>query len=186
MKDNKVLLEACEIAGVYLVKDFTSEVFVCGDFDEFEWRLKMGHDNYSVVGYGCTLEEARKVQAVYGVSDHPGGRQANLDEVFKTDANEEKKPTVPPTPLVATRAVTAWSAKGLDRILWLGSLIDRFMGSDWGDVCSEDWQLNDNALRVGNRVLGAYEPPEHLEGKKVYVILEADRSVITILFYDEY
>tara|TARA_Y100000004_G_scaffold183080_1_gene230499 strand:+ start:1978 stop:2289 length:312 start_codon:yes stop_codon:yes gene_type:complete len=102
------------------------------------------------------------------------------------NANEEKKPTVPATPLVATQTVTAWSAKGLDRILWLGSLIDRFMGGDWGDVCSEDWQLNDNALRVGNRVLGAYEPPEHLEGKKVYMILEADRSVITILFYDEY
>ena len=83
MKDNKVLLEACEMAGVYLVEEFTHEVFVCEDFKDFEWRLLMGNDGNPVVGYGCTLEEAKSIQEVYGVSDHPYGKQANLDKWFK-------------------------------------------------------------------------------------------------------
>ena len=97
MKDNKVLLEACDVNGVYLVERFdtwtyedeegcekVAHVFVCDDFEEFLWRLEGGgSEHHCVLGYACTLEEAKKVQAVYDVAAHPGGKQANLEELAK-------------------------------------------------------------------------------------------------------
>lgn len=54
---------------------------------------------------------------------------------------------------------------------------------DWGDVCREDWQTNDQALRDGERLLSIYHT---LNGTKFYIITEADRSATTILLPSEY
>lgn len=55
---------------------------------------------------------------------------------------------------------------------------------DWGDVCREDAQANEDAVRLGMRILSVY----HLlpTAVKVYVITEHDRSVTTVLLASEY
>lgn len=71
-------------------------------------------------------------------------------------------------------------------------LIGRHLNGDWGDVCPEDARANDEALKMGARLLSAYElPPSVVEGQtlapaKIWIITEADRSVTTILLPEEY
>jgi hypothetical protein len=71
-------------------------------------------------------------------------------------------------------------------------LLGRHVRGDWGDVCQEDAQANEEALREGARVLSAYMlPPPLSEGEtlapvQVWLITEADRSVTTILLPEEY
>jgi hypothetical protein len=59
------------------------------------------------------------------------------------------------------------------------------LNGNWGDLCDEDWELNQQALRCGNRLFSAYYMDDcHTE--KIWIITEADRSVTTILFPEEY
>lgn len=58
----------------------------------------------------------------------------------------------------------------------------KHMANDWGDLCQEDKDLNDQAVRQGGRILSAYT----VRGKKVWIITEADRASTTILLPDEY
>lgn len=56
---------------------------------------------------------------------------------------------------------------------------------NWGDLCDEDWESNQNALKNGGRLFSAYWLDDaHTE--KIWIITEWDRSVTTILFPDEY
>jgi hypothetical protein len=61
--------------------------------------------------------------------------------------------------------------------------VSRHLLGDWGTVCPEDWQLNDEALVDGSRIISAYQT---LKGVAIWVITEADRSATTILLPDEY
>jgi hypothetical protein len=61
--------------------------------------------------------------------------------------------------------------------------LSRHLCGDWGEVCPEDWKLNDEALEVGNRLLSAYTAAN---GVKFWIITEWDRSVTTILLPDDY
>ena len=61
--------------------------------------------------------------------------------------------------------------------------IRRHQSGDWGDVCAEDRQANDQALVAGTRILSAYHA---VNGKKFWIITEADRSVTTILLPRDY
>ncbi len=69
-------------------------------------------------------------------------------------------------------------------------LIGRHVVGDWGDVCPEDAQANEEALQFGTRILSSYllTPPtdETLTPAKVWLITEADRSATTILLPEEY
>jgi hypothetical protein len=58
----------------------------------------------------------------------------------------------------------------------------RHARADWGDVCGEDKAENDFSLKNGLRLLSAY----HTDGKKFWIISEADRSATTVLLPDEY
>ena len=58
----------------------------------------------------------------------------------------------------------------------------RYQQGDWGDVCEEDRALNDEAARIGECVLAAYQT----SGGKIWIITEWDRSATTILYPDEY
>lgn len=53
---------------------------------------------------------------------------------------------------------------------------------DWGIVCDEDKQINDDAVRNGGRILSAYETSRG----KIWIITESDRTVTTVLFPHEY
>lgn len=54
---------------------------------------------------------------------------------------------------------------------------------DWGNVCSEDWESNDEALKEGFRLLSSYTSSN---GIKFWIITEADRSATTFLLPEEY
>ena len=58
----------------------------------------------------------------------------------------------------------------------------RHNSGDWGNLCDEDKQTNEEALAEGFRVLSAYT----VCGKKIWIITESDRKTTTILFPDEY
>ena len=60
--------------------------------------------------------------------------------------------------------------------------LDRHSSGDWGNLCEEDRQDNERALRCGERLLPAYETP----AGKLWILTEADRSATTILLPGEY
>ena len=59
----------------------------------------------------------------------------------------------------------------------------RHVRGDWGDLCEEDRQANDAALCTGTRLLSAYHTED---GRKFWIITEADRSATTVLLPEEY
>lgn len=65
-----------------------------------------------------------------------------------------------------------------------GTLLDRHVSGDWGDLGKEDKHLNDFAITHGNRILSCYNLPD--EHHRVYIISEADRSSTCILLPSEY
>jgi hypothetical protein len=66
--------------------------------------------------------------------------------------------------------------------------LDRHSSGDWGEVCAEDRQLNDQALQDGSRILSVYHT---YRGAKLWIITEAaddagNRAATTLLLPDEY
>ena len=66
--------------------------------------------------------------------------------------------------------------------------LDQHASGNWGVVDAEDWQLNDQAVVDGSRLLSAYKT---LKGVKLWVITEATddnghRAATTLLLPDEY
>jgi len=62
------------------------------------------------------------------------------------------------------------------------TLIARHASGDWGELCASDIQANVDALAFDGRVLSSYL----IDGKKLYVITEWDRSATTLLLANEY
>ena len=59
----------------------------------------------------------------------------------------------------------------------------RHASGDWGDLCEEDRKENEYSLDKHLRLFSAYKK----EGMpKIWIITEADRSVTTTLFPEEY
>lgn len=63
------------------------------------------------------------------------------------------------------------------------TFLKRYENLDWGDICDEDKQTNEDALIFGDRILALYHTEK---GIKFYIITESDRSITTILLADEY
>jgi len=66
--------------------------------------------------------------------------------------------------------------------------LQRHVQGDWGDMCEEDRQANDQALIDSSRILSAYRTSL---GEKVWIITEAvddsgNRAAATILLPSEY
>ena len=59
----------------------------------------------------------------------------------------------------------------------------RHGSGDWGDICDEDKGINEEALKNGSRIMSVYKLKA---GKTIWIITEADRSVTTLLFPEEY
>jgi hypothetical protein len=62
------------------------------------------------------------------------------------------------------------------------ALIDRHFSGDWGEVCEEDAQQNDQAIIDKGMVLSAYTFNE----RKVWVITDPFHRVTTVLLPSEY
>ena len=65
----------------------------------------------------------------------------------------------------------------------LDSALARHLHGDWGELCDEDKQANQLALKHCDRLFSAYKTEA---GTKFWIITEADRSATTILLPDEY
>lgn len=61
--------------------------------------------------------------------------------------------------------------------------VSRHVAGDWGDLCDEDRQANDDGLLHGERLLSVYTTAK---GDKIWIVTESNRSVTTILLPDEY
>ena len=66
--------------------------------------------------------------------------------------------------------------------------LEKHQCGDWGEVCQEDKQLNDQSLMDGSRLLSAYRT---LLGERIWIITEAaddqgHRVATTLLRPDEY
>src|SRR3954452_5079099 len=65
----------------------------------------------------------------------------------------------------------------------IAKALGRHAACDWGDCCSEDWKENEFSLKQGFRLFSVYHAAD---GKKFWVITEADRSVTTVLMPEDY
>ena len=83
--------------------------------------------------------------------------------------------------IMATPA--ALSALGEDMTL-AGLLLERHARGDAGDVCDEDREINDDAIRHGGRVMSIYKLP--LTSRTVWIITESDRRSTTLLIPSDY
>ena len=63
------------------------------------------------------------------------------------------------------------------------TFIRRHHTGDWGDVCKDDAEANEEALQVAFRIFSVYHTAN---GVKLYVITEQDRSSTTILLASDY
>lgn len=61
-------------------------------------------------------------------------------------------------------------------------LLLRHQIGDWGNVCSEDKESNEQGLIEQLRIISSYI----LVQNTVWIITEADRSITTVLLPDEY
>ena len=62
-------------------------------------------------------------------------------------------------------------------------LLARHHAGDWGDVCPEDAELNEQALLDGSRLMSVFKLNE---SDTVWAITEADRSSTCILLPENY
>jgi hypothetical protein len=85
----------------------------------------------------------------------------------------------PRFPLGKTYATPGAIALGID----LAAYMRRHHCGDWGDLCDEDKQANEDALIHGDRILSHYKLAS---GKRLYIITEADRSSTCVLLPEEY
>ena len=74
--------------------------------------------------------------------------------------------------------ITANANKELDIPSVLQILLARYMQGDWGNLCESDKQLNDSALKYGDRIFASYTDAND---RKFWIITEADR--VLLLFY---
>jgi len=61
--------------------------------------------------------------------------------------------------------------------------LERHAAQDWGEVCAEDWKLNDLALVESDRLLSSYRTKKNVV---IWVLTEFDRSLTTILLPENY
>lgn len=86
--------------------------------------------------------------------------------------------------IVATRGVDQWITEGepSDRLSRVARCVERHRAGDWGDVDDEDRATNDISVEQGLRIMSVYTVDE----RTIWIITEADRSVTTLLFPEEY
>lgn len=87
--------------------------------------------------------------------------------------------------VAATRGVADLMKGNRQFLIFVHDSFIRYQSGDWGDVCAEDRNQNDAAVKDGNRILAEYSNPIHPDWR-IWIITEWDRSVTTILFPEEY
>ena len=86
--------------------------------------------------------------------------------------------------LVMTRGVNDKVAEDIEFAKFVTESLKRHANGDWGDMCQDDKDENDLALKQGNlRIFSAYEDTRF---PKIWIITENTREATTILFPSEY
>ena len=93
--------------------------------------------------------------------------------------SQEFNPLFPLGQIVATPAVIAHFNEHHQSFL---PLLRRHVSGDWGELCAEDKAENALSVQQGFRILSRYT----VAGETVWILTEADRSVTTALFVNEY
>ena len=83
---------------------------------------------------------------------------------------------------VVTRGVNEKLMESKPFAQFVAKSFARHCNGDWGELCEEDKQTNEYALKNGERLFSRYEYGE----LSIYIITEWNRSVTTILFPHEY
>jgi len=91
--------------------------------------------------------------------------------------------------IVATKRV--WELIDTDERFsrFVTGCLSRYIVYDWGELDPEDWKMNDEAVKSGERILGSYPLPYDIEVEfedRLWIITEHDRSVTTLLFPGDY
>lgn len=84
--------------------------------------------------------------------------------------------------VVMTRGIANHLTDGIFNHEDLNGILKRHVNGDWGEMCKEDKEVNDDGLKYGGRLFSSYK----VKNKTVWIITEWDRSVTTFLFPDEY
>ena len=86
----------------------------------------------------------------------------------------------------ATRGVAHDMERDAAFTRFVAGSLARYQRCDWGDVSAADGKANSRAVECGGeRILAAYRYPGR-EGWKIWILTEADRSVTTVLYPEEY
>lgn len=69
-----------------------------------------------------------------------------------------------------------------DRVDEVTNALRRHIMCDWGDISDHDKEVNEEALKDGDRILSSY----NVSFGQIWIITEWDRKTTTILFPSEY
>ena len=92
-------------------------------------------------------------------------------------------------PVVMTPGIRDIIRTGNDAAELIQRCLDRHTSGDWGDLCDDDKQLNQDSLDEEREKGYTYEnlfSSYETDFGKIYIITECDRSVTTVLLSDEY
>lgn len=66
--------------------------------------------------------------------------------------------------------------------------MDRHAKGDWGQLSADDRKQNDQGWNNGGQLMSSYpiDPTWGIDGDKLWIITEWDRSVTTVLFPSDY
>ena len=84
--------------------------------------------------------------------------------------------------LYQTRGIAAAIKENPQLYIEIIEAYQRYIKGDYGDLCKEDIEANEEAIKCGYRIFAKYKTSVD----DIYIITEADRSATTILFYYEY
>ena len=90
--------------------------------------------------------------------------------------------------VVATSSIQSLMLSDLSFHTFIYISLMRHEKGDWGEVDTEDHEINEMGLVTGHRLFSVYEcsSVHSVHGDCVWVITQADRSVTTVLWPREY
>jgi len=150
-------------------------------------QLVLGNHEAMLLSCGFLFQEITDDLVSRLDLDHPGRRRKaggspDLERPVPEAAPAAEVMNMQYGQIVATRGVADLMERDAAFRRDLAAAFQRYQRGDWGEVCPEDWALNDQSAQDGERILAAYT----CAGVKVWIITEWDRSVTTFLFPDEY
>ena len=84
--------------------------------------------------------------------------------------------------IVATAGINNRIADDVSFAKHVTNALGRFVRNDWGDLCDEDRQMNDEALKTKMRILASYGTGDD----NIWIIRDAYDGPTTILYPNEY